>query len=248
MYAWFIQGANASVSELNVDSPLITSYEIRYFTRDFIYKYSSATNRLLMYNGLPSTYDDATTDWIEPDYHGTENQGKTFSGIFMGKYDPLIPVNNTYNNVIIEFTMNYTVSAATLADLSSIVDSTIAEDAISVFEPSITPANIQYLSSFAYIQYMSVAQKVTQTIFTTVTDAFSDPRYPKISFNVAKSELAISEISLDPLKNVCYFYLNISYNEQKIMDTFQSVWGTDPVVDPIYFFQDMVFVIRKKGA
>lgn len=245
-FAWFILETNVNFPELNVEPPIIESYEVHFFTHDRIYKYDSTTHKLKM-------YDEATSGWIDPNYNDTEEEGKLFNGIFMGQYDPLIPENNKYSNIIIEFRLHHNLKTNTSALFSIISNPALASDAIIVFEPD----PVYYLSRFVYVQNMITTKferNDGENIFQTVTDAFVETTYPLKSFydsnNTYSPEISLDNIDFVATENETgddiYLYINLSYYKDKIESEFRNSWGTGLTAkNSIRFFQDITFFIRK---
>jgi hypothetical protein len=241
IYAWFIQNSNVNLPTIMVESPLIKSYDIKFYTYNHIYKYDSINYNLLMYQESDST-------WIEPNYSGTEHQGKNYFGIFMGAYDPIISANNNYHNIIIEFTLTYQIPSTASAALSAIADTSIANNAKTIL--NIPSAETYYLSSFADIQYMLKSELITANVFKTVSDDFKSTNPEKKAFDASKSELSITQLSLtgNVSDQKLYFYINVSLNDLKIQNAFPNKWATGMSFTPVYFLPDITFVIKKGGT
>jgi hypothetical protein len=243
--AWFVKFSGVTFPPIDIESPLVESYELHFFTYDRIYKYDSTTLALQM-------YDETTATYVAPNYNNTEYQGLPFSGIFMNPYDPLIPSNNYHNNMIVEIHLHFNINQTMTARLSSIANPGNANDAISVFNPS----QAYYLSHFVTIQNMTTScfeRTGGENIFDAANQAFINAALPNKSFygtdNIYSSVLFLDDISFNPLSNDIYIYLNLSYNVTKINEQFSGIWGGSPsIINSILFFQDINFLIRKLEA
>jgi hypothetical protein len=243
--AWFVKFSGVTFPPIDIESPLVESYELHFFTYDRIYKYDSTTLALQM-------YDETTATYGVPNYDNTEYQGTPFSGIFMSQYDPLIPNNNYHNNMIVEIHLHYNINQTMTARLSSVANPGNASDAVSVFNPD----QVYYLSHFVNVQNMT-ASRIERTggenIFDAANQAFINAASPYKSFygtdNIYSSVLFLDDISFNPIANDIYIYINLVYHETKINEQFSGVWGGTPALrNSVLFFQDITFLIRKVEA
>lgn len=243
-YAWFtlIIENDVKFPNINIESPEIEFYELHFFTYDRVYKYNSTTKSLLMYN-------DSTSNWVIPNYNDTEEQDKNFNGIIMNQFDPLITENNYCNNIIIEIYLHYHVENNTSNQFSIASNPMLASKAILEFKPT----QAYFLSHFVYIQNMKF-EKIERTddenIFETVTNVFENPTYPTRSFydenDLYTTEIPLGNIDFITSKSDAYLYINLSYNQNKIREEFNNIWGEDlSFKQPFYFFQDITFLIKK---
>jgi hypothetical protein len=73
--------------------------------------------------------------------------------------------------------------------------------------------------------------------------------YPLRSFylnDVYTQKVDFGDLLFSANSNELYLYFNISYYEEKIIDTFSTVWDTNPSIkNTIYLFQDVTFLIRE---
>lgn len=252
-YAWFAVSSTVQNSGFDffVDPGIVVSYEIHYYTAENIYKYSSSLGSLLV-------YDPDQSQYVLPSY---ETYPYTFYGIVITPYDPLIPMNNTYNNTIIEMHIQYNIEENTTVTLSSMRNISIAEDAIEGFLGAEFTGNIFYLSQVAYLQTL-ITSEYSETaegtnLYNDLTSDFeavdgnSVLIYPLFSFYAGESYVGtidFDNFTLYAASSELFLYFNVSYYESKILDIlatgdFQS---TLAILPNIPFFQDITFVVREE--
>lgn len=209
-----------------------------------MYRYNSKLNT--------THYYDPVQGWTNPKYVDPDEVEKPFVGILMGQYDPLIEANNIYNNLIIEMKIVYNTSQDVITNLSSVSKTSLANNAIIEFNPS--PSTNYYLSRFVYIQLANIGRinhSDNTNIYHDLTEMFDDNQelYPLRSFylnDVYTQKVDFGDLLFSANSNELYLYFNISYYEEKIIDTFSTVWDTNPSIkNTIYLFQDVTFLIRE---
>lgn len=253
-YAWFAVSTNVNNSPLNltVDPGIIKSYKIHYFTYEHVYHYGNGydprINQMEIYNG---------STWESPSYPSSDNVG-AYDGLLMREYDPLIDVNNDYNNIIIEIYFTYDPSEIDAnTSISVVLDS---NNVIGNLATELSdPGPYYYYSEVIDIQKTSMINTykigntvggVTRTdstnIFDTVSPIFDDTvTYPKSSFASLGSSIDFGDITLSnsPDSGEVYLYFNITYNVTKL----QAIIG-DPTgfgdLDFVRFYQDIAFILR----
>lgn len=253
--AWFATSSqvNNDPIGLNVDPGYITSSEIMFYTYDNVYKSTSQSNQLLVYNSLSS-------QWIEPTYVDDDDQGYMFTGIMMKQYDPFIPENNIYNNIIMELHFTYDIDSDKTINLLSIVDSNIASESILNFSPL---GNIYYYSQISYLQSLvtdSYSVRADGTnLYTSLSsdfeqrDIYDKLIYSKKSFygdnDTYSNSIDFGNITLTAGINEVYIYFNFSYYEAKIIDvlSMENAGSTLDTLPAIRFFQDITIVIKEGG-
>ncbi|MDT8336300.1 MAG: hypothetical protein RQ856_00580 [Candidatus Izemoplasmatales bacterium] len=285
-FAWFAISTQVSSNPIQFETSheFINSYQIKLYTKDYTYLYVADEQEFYIYY-------DLTDDSIEnPDFvsildnfcelsicdtpgYGYHDNTYPFDGIFLGEYDPLIPLNNDDNYMILELYLTYDVTADTNLTLAANADSDLALE--SVFG---LPANQDYyLSEVVNLQYLyeTTSFQYWNPDPDTITDKTYDPN--KDDFNNLKDNFIINgsynldfpahsfygttdtySTSLDftgtvPLlatNTEIYIYFSFSYYETKINSIVSTAEPTLPTtgLDYIRLFQDVVLVIKDGGS
>jgi len=244
-FAWFAVSQNAGSQgiDLQVVEGAITSYEIQYFTPSSVYKYNDNTND--MYE-----YSDTTQTWVLLPREGVG----AFEGVFLSPFDNLIPQNNVYNNLYIEFHITYDVDVNTYLILSarsdfSLIDQLLIESSSTNFLSEYV--NIQYMTSTAYSS-RSTGSNIFYDLFDDFHDINGNLITPVYDFydnsNVYQTSVDfLSTILLTPSGSEVYLYYNFSYIESKIQALLTSLNIPLTTTELFYvsFYQDVMLVIRE---
>ena len=190
VYAWFVNFDEAHVQPISATltdgSPI--PYEIKYYTKDHVYKYDVATKSVLV-------YDEATATYVPQRAFPIDIPAFSFSNMFTHEYDPVIEENNFDKNVIAEITMNFTGDAVTLRS-KILSDISLANQAVSSYP---------YQTSRPY--YLTEALRV-QSMISKDFNGFSEGSNKFTSLNTAFN-------SVDVNQNLIYgmysFYENDTY-------------------------------------
>lgn len=168
-FAWFSLTPVNTVQPLSLnvqDTGVVRFFEIHYYTNDAVYRRDSETDTLFI-------FDPETDTWVTPEYEDFEESNFAFSGIIMNQYDPLIPVANLFNNIVVEIYLEFDAQAIDNVKLSAIANTTFATDAVTEF--GVTDPN--YFSFFAYLQMlMSDDFRIRddgENLYQVLTDLFN---------------------------------------------------------------------------
>ena len=255
-YAWYAisNNINADNIDITVDPGIITSIDITYYTLDMVYKYDDTSESI-------KSWDSSSSSWVNPSYQSPEDIGYSFSGIMMQQFDPMIPVNNIYNHIIVALRMTYDVDTDTNATFKAIASPSLADIAKSIF--NLNASQYYYLSEVVNIQRMdTLAYSDTAegtNIFIDLTsdfnleDAYGELIYPKLKFydqyGAYQNEIQFTDIFLPTQGTEAKIdiYFKISYYDEKILSILDSenAGNTIGTLPYIRFFQDIIFKIQE---
>lgn len=224
VYAWFTNTNRTHIQpvSISVDDGIMYDYEIKYYTKNYVYKYDTVSRNILV-------YDTATSSWVLPnDLQGDSNY--EYQGVLVGHYDLFIPEHNENNNIVIEISFDFTnqnpmfVSHKMISNpaiSSSLVQTTAIDTSRPYYLSEV--ALVQTLLSDAYSGYSDTFNKyyVLTTEFET-KDQYNNHVYPTYSFyqnNIYSSTLDLGSNIIPSLSTVSYYY-NISYDESRINQFF----------------------------
>ena len=265
-FAWFAISTEVSSDPIQfaTSHDFIEDYEIKFYTKDYTYKYISEEQEIYVYDDdsafisepyYPyvhfSNYCDTTCDTPGYGYH---DNTYPFDGIFLGEYDPLIPLNNENNYLFLELHLTYEVEVATNLSINASADSDLALN--SVFG---LPVNQDYyLSEVVYLQQMSsdISLESTDTfgdlksIFSNEISYLKQSFYGSTDTYTTSFEMVTDTITLDPEDIEIFIYFSLSYYEDKVHAIVLSEEPSLPITSYNYirFFQDVVFVIKEDYA
>lgn len=247
VFAWFTLSdqTNMELLNSNVTTGLAFDYEIKYYTNDYIYKYDSLS-------GSIKVYDVISSSWVSPE-NLPGNPEFLLDGVFISKYDVLIPENNYNNNLIIEININFTNNAPiqfsqkmiSQKSLSSAVISSMTLDTSRPYYVS-EVAEVQTLLSNSYNHQSATYNKYNDltTLFNS-KDGSNNLIYPKNSFyqnNVYGSVLELGTNTIEANSTLRYYY-NISYDAARVNSFFTSEFQNSNMtlsnIPFILFFQDI---------
>lgn len=255
-FAWFSLSDHTGVDpiEVGVTEGASLPFELRYYTKEHVYKYDPNTNSVLVYDANTSTY-------VTPNSSHIDSPNYTFNGVFINQYDPLIPENNLNNNVIIELFIDFnTIDPVTFQNVIA-GDPFIASTAVTSF-PYET-SRPYYVSEATYVQ--TIVSKdynnfnegdnkydTLDTLFNS-TDVNSNLVYPKYSFytnDVYNRTLNLGSVTLSTDISSYKLYYNFTYYETKIDSflTYENITINVEDMNYILFFQDIKFRISVGGT
>lgn len=250
VYAWFSVGDHTVIQPISatLSDGSAVNYEIKYYTKNNVYKYDVNTNQVLVYQASTGTYVPQSS---LPINHPTYS----FTNMFLHEYDPIIPENNYEKNVIVEISMALIADSLTIRN-SIISDKDLSTDVVSLYPYSTSrpyyvseAAQIQTLISKDYNNYQEGSNKYTalSTVFNSV-DVNQNLIYPLYNFyqndeyspvlNLGSTQLT-SDVSSYKL------YYNFTYYDSKI-DEFLAYENMMVDVDNMsfmVFFPDIKFSI-----
>jgi len=254
VFAWFTNTNRAHVQPLSVSvtdgSPI--PYEIRYYTKDNVYKFDIDANSVLVFDEMSGSYVAQNALVIDqPSY--------AFNGTFMSDYDPLIEENNLEKNVIVEITLEFSGNAATLRN-TLVSDKLLSNFAVANYP--YTTSRPYYVTEAALVQ--SIISKDHNNFlegenkYDTLNNVFNqmdgngDPIHPIYSFyqdDVYTGSVNFGNVTITSDITQYKLYYNFSYDEARI-DSFLVNENIDVVIDNmsfIVFFQDVKFSIVVGG-
>jgi hypothetical protein len=239
---------------LSVSPGTFEEYEIKYYTVNNVFKYDKNIDAILVYN-------ENTLSWNLPTYDELFGINYTFDGIFINQYDPLIPLNNLNNNLIIELYVNYKTDIDLTILQSVITHPSLADEAIN--EIGYQTSRPYFLSEVVYLQMMidNKYQNILEgeNIYNNLVadfnslDGSNQLVYPLMPF-YDESENSLSSIDFgqtvlqgNNVENELYFYFNISYYENKILEFLNSEQLEVSIsnLNFIVFFQDLKIILRE---
>jgi hypothetical protein len=251
VFAWFTLTNESNINQVNFDvvDGFSFEYEIKYFTKDYIYKYDPTTQSILV-------YDASISSWVSP-VNLPSGSVYLIDGIFISQYDVLIPENNYKDNIIIEISIEFTNEIPMLITKRLIADQSIAEAVVPTFNLETSRpyylsevSNIQTLISNSYNHYDDTFNKYSMlnTEFNLL-DVNNDFIYPMYSFyqnSIYQSTIELGDSLIQP--NSTYkFYYNFTYDEilinQFFNQEFQNVTYSLSNIPMILFFQDIQMTI-----
>lgn len=255
-FSWFSISDTVSTSPVNLSvSPgTFEEYEIKYYTVNSVFKYDQNIDAILV-------YDENSLSWNLPTYDELFGINYTFDGIFINQYDPLIPLNNLNNNLIIELYVKYKTDIDLTILQSVITHPSLADEAIN--EIGYQTSRPYFLSEVVYLQMM-IDNKYQNILegeniynnliadFNTL-DGSNQLVYPLMPF-YDESDNSLSSIDFgqtvlqgNNVENELYFYLNISYYENKILEFLSSEQLEVSIsnLNFIVFFQDLKIILRE---
>ncbi len=269
-FAWFVTSTTVQSDSLafDVSHEYVEGYEIKFFTKQNIYKFNSSTSEIEIYNGTtyvdPSTCVESVCD--TPSY-GYWDDSYEFAGIFLNQYDPLVPVNNADNILFVELHLSYEVEAdmylyLDARSLTSMADTSAFDT--SNFGPHYLSEviNIQYMTSTSYTSRLEATN-----IFTDLKDDFAevdiseDLIYPEYNFygtlDTYSPYLDLTDmlypIILEVESTELYLYFSFSYYETKVDYFIDDYLTTESLTLPLAstdflrFFQDIIIVLSDGG-
>ncbi len=253
-FAWFAISTTVDNSMLgmNVGAGIFPSYDIHYYTYDHVYKYDQSSESILVYDG---------GFWVAPSYEVLPESAYAFQGIMIGSYDPLVPINNEYDNIIIELHLYCDADESMSFSLGASADTSMAAGAVLTFGDAGT---IYYLSQIAYLQEMETdnyqANPEGTNIYSSLKSDFEtvdgneDLIYPLHGFydeyDSYVSETSLGSLSVTSATTDVYLYFNISYNTVKI-DTILSGEGSGSTITSVValrFYQDIKIYIEEASG
>ncbi|PKK93436.1 MAG: hypothetical protein CVV61_04700 [Tenericutes bacterium HGW-Tenericutes-6] len=254
VFAWFTNTNRAHVQPLSVSvtdgSPL--PYEIKYYTKDNIYKFDIPSNSVLV-------YDASSSSFVAQESLPIDNPSFTFNGAFMNDYDPIIEENNLEKNVIVEITIDFEGNGASIRN-SLYSDKLISNFAVANYPYTTSrpyyvteAALVQSLISKDYNNFLEGENKydTLNNVFNQM-DGNGDPIHPIYSFyqdDVYTGSVNFGNVTITSDITQYKLYYNFSYDEARI-DSFLVNENIDVVIDNmsfIVFFQDVKFSIVVGG-
>lgn len=266
-FAWFVTSTTVESDSLpfDVSHEYIEDYEIRFFTKNNIYKYINQSDGIYIYNGSnyvdPSTCVESVCD--TPSY-GYWDDSYDFVGIFLNQYDPFIPVNNEDNYLFAELHLTYEVEA----DMNLLLDARSFTSMANTSAFGTSNFGPHYMSEVINIQYMTSTSYTSRlegtNIFYDLKDDFNavdineDLIYPIYNFYGALDTYASYFDFTDPIileseATEIYIYFSFSYYETKVDYFINQYLTTESLtlpltsIDFLRFFQDIVIVIKDGG-
>lgn len=251
VYAWFTLSNESNIQPANFDvtDGFAFDYEIRYYTKDYMFKFDQATESILV-------YDTSTSSWVSP---MILPGGPVYliDGVFISQYDVLIPENNYKDNLIIEINVNFTndvpilISQKLFADPSrsdSVVSSMTLETSRAYYVSEVS--NIQSFLSDAYNAYGDTFNKyeVLNTEFG-LKDGSNNFVYPMYSFyvnDVYNETVELGQSVIQPNSTHRYYY-NFTYDDLRVNAFFNQEFPSATYditsIPTILFFQDIQMTI-----
>jgi len=255
VYAWFSIGDQTHIQPISATttdgSPI--PYEIKYYTKNNVYKHDSNSNRVLVYNTNTSTY-------VQQSAWSIDKPSYAFNGMFMNEYDPIIDENNIEKNVIAEITIALTGDPITLRN-TILADSELASEAIALYP--YTTSRPYYVSEAARVQtfiskdfnnFAEGANKyqTLNTVFNSV-DINQQLVYPMFSFyqdDVYHAIMDLGSTQLTTDVTLYKLYYNFSYYESKIDEilAYENLYTNIDTMSFMVFFSDIKFTIMVGGV
>jgi len=255
VYAWFTLTNESNVHPVNIEitDGFAFDYEIKYYTKDYIYKYDQDTQSILVYHSSSSS-------WISP-INLPDGPVYLIDGVFISQYDVLIPENNEKNNLIVEISIVFTIDVPTLVSHKLVADSSISSQIVSSMNLETSRAyyvsevsNIQSFISDSYNAYGETFNKyeILNTEFN-LRDGSNNFVYPQYSFyenNIYQTTVVMGESVIQP-DSTRHYYYNFTYDDLRVNaffnQEFQSSIYDVTNIPMILFFQDIQMIISEGG-
>jgi hypothetical protein len=251
VFAWFTLSneSNMQLANIQVVDGFSFDYEIKYYSKDYIFKFDQNLQTILVYNA-------STSSWVTP-MNLPGGPVYLIDGVFLSQYDILIPENNYKNNLIIELSVDFTNDVpivvshkldANPAISNQVISSMILETNRAYYVSEVS--NVQSLISNAYNAYSDTFNKysILNTEFN-LRDGSNNLIYPKHSFyqnNVYQSTIEFGSTVIQPNSTLNYYY-NFSYDTQRVNNFFSQEFHSSVYdvsnIPMILFFQDIQMVI-----
>lgn len=225
--AWFAISTevNTSAIPLSISGGVIEDYELNYYTYYDVFRYDQDYDQIEVYTqGFWNPID-----LNEP-------------GIYISEYDPILTVNNEYNNIFIELHLIYNISENTQISLDLIADSTMASN---------PPLDAIYLSEVSFIQFLNTSSYALSpegsNLYNNLTNDFNGISTSKFYdiIDVYTGSINYENITLDTNFNEIYIYFSISYDETRIESVIDNSQLDVNNIGTIIFYQDIKIVIRE---
>ena len=251
VYAWFTISNDSYIRpiDIGITNEFDYDYEIKYYTKDYVYRYNQNTQTIEVYHA-------ATSSWISP-VNLPGGPVYLIDGVFISQYDVLIPENNYKNNLIMEISVVFKNTAPLLFSQKMIADPIISSQVVSSMTLDTSRAyyvsevsNIQTFLSESYNHYSEEFNKfdVLNQEFSTL-DGSNNLIYPKHSFYQNGSyqpNLELGDTVIYPGSTQRYYY-NFSYDALKVNQFFNSEFQSATYdvssIPAILFFQDIQVVL-----
>ncbi len=251
-YAWFSLSDRSTTSpfEVQITSGISYSYKLTYYTQEAVYQYDPIDDQIKRYDTSTGLF--VTSSSWPSGYHSF-----TSFGIFINQYDPLLSVNNTYNNIIVEMRLELENDAVMTFTNSFFADASIAAAAVSQYGYS--TSRPYYASEVVYVQQMISNQYINSPVgtnlYTNLTTQFSNTTtYPRKSFygtnNTYNRTLALDNITAITPNETIIIYYNFSYFESKIASflTTENIQINVANMPYILFYQDIKIQVREVNS
>ena len=227
--AWFSMSTEVYTEAipLSVDSGVIESYELTYYTYEDVYRFNQASENI-------NVYQDGFWNPIDP----------SEPGIYISEYDPILLVNNAFNNIFIELYIQYNIAETTSISIDLISDIALAPNA---------PVDAIYLSEVSYTQYLTSSDySLTPEGVNIFNDLMVDfDLITPISFfdinDIYTGSVDYGQLTLDANFSEVYLYFNISYYEQKVLSVIDNSNLDVNNIGTIIFYQDIKIVVREES-
>lgn len=249
IYAWFSLSDQSDVNafEVQITSGVDYTYHLTYYTNEAVYRFNADTAQI-------ERYDTVTTSWTTSNEWPTGYHNFTSFGVFINQYDPLIAVNNTYNNIILELRIVLENTGPISFNNTFFADSSLAATAVNQYGFSTSRA--YYASEVLQVQQMISTQYLNTPIGTNLygdlnTQFQNTTTYPKSSFygstDTYNRTMILNTLTATNPNETLIIYYNFSYFESKIA-SFLSIENIQVVVSNmpyILFYQDIKIQIRE---
>jgi hypothetical protein len=232
-FAWItsISSSNINPLTLQTNDGLLEWYEVRVYVYDRMYKYDSTTRSFRVYNPSQSIWEVVNTNqWV----------------VTLNPYDPLISINNAYNNVIIEFVGYYRHTEEIALSFALLGDSSRQDPNQGLYSLSRVASVQKRITD----QYAGVADGTN--LYLDLTASFQDTiTFPFSRFYDAQNNyqsrvnLSTQPLTLE-MPKLFFVYFNLSYDAlmiQSLLSQSQSV----PITG-LSFYPDIAFEIQKTGS
>lgn len=255
IFAWFSLSDHAGVDpvEVSVTDGAPLPFEIKYYTKEHVYKYDSTSNQVLVYDTVSMTY-------ILPEASPFDSPTYTFNGVFINHYDPIVAENNLDNNLIVELFIDFNTTEPITFENVIAADPFIASAAVTAYPYTTSrpyyASEVTYVQSFVSKDYNAFSDgdnkyDTLNTLFNQ-TDINSNLIYPKQSFynnDIYGRTIDLGAVNLTTDIASYKLYYNFSYYETKIdaFLAFENITVDVDNMDHILFFQDMKFKISVGG-
>ena len=255
VYAWFTLTNESNVQPVNfeITDGFTFDYEIKYYTKDYIYKYDQDTQSVLV-------YDSSSSSWISP-MNLPGGPVYLIEGVFISQYDVLIPENNQNNNLIVEISVIFTNDVPMLVSQKLVADSSISSQIVSSLNLETSRAyyvsevsNIQTFLSDSYNAYGETFNKyeILNTEFN-LRDGSNNFIYPPYSFyqnDIYQTTIEMGDSVIQP-DSTRHFFYNFTYDDLRVNaffdQEFQSSVYDVTSIPLILFLQDIQMVISEGG-
>ena len=256
VYAWFTISNDSKIQQasINITDGFSFDYEIKYYTKDYVYKNDLVSQSI-------QVYDTSSSSWISP-MNLPGGPVYLLDGVFISQYDVLIPENNYENNLIIEISVNFANDVPMLISQKLVADSSMSEHLVSSM--SLETSRAYYVSEVSKIQsFLSDSYNAYDETFNkyeilntefSLKDGSNNLIYPMYSFyqdNMYRTKIELGQSVIQPESQLRYYY-NFTYDDLRVISFFNQEFQSSTYditsVPVILFFQDIQMIIYGGGS